>query len=115
MADRSWPSRSTTAESTASASPGGAGGGVVAVQLGCGAGAGDGVGALGRNGEHVSKVDAGSARQGDVGVLAVLGAAEHGQAGGHGAALRDVDGDRVAEFGIFVGGEQEVSVRPASL
>ena len=33
----------------------------------------------------------------------------------HGAALGGVVGDRVAEFGIFVAGEQEVSVGPAPL
>jgi hypothetical protein len=88
---------------------------VVAVQLGRRAGAGSGVGALGGHGEYVREVDAGSAGQGDVGVLAVLGAADHGQARGHGAALRDVDGDRIAEFRILVVGELEVSVGPAPL
>ena len=43
----------------------------------------------------------GAAGQGDVGVLAVLGPGDHRQAGVHGAALRDVVGDRVAELGII--------------
>ena len=54
---------------------------VVAVQFGGRAGAGGGVGALGGHGEHVGDVDAGAAGQGDVGVRAVLGAGDHGQAG----------------------------------
>jgi hypothetical protein len=36
------------------------------------------------------------------GVRAVLGAGDHGQPAVHGAALRDVIGDRVAQLGIFV-------------
>ena len=55
-----------------------------------------------------------AAGEGDVGVLAVLGAGEHGQAGVHGAALGGVVGDRVAEFGLFVMRVQELSVRPAA-
>jgi len=50
-----------------------------------------------------------------VGVLAVLGAGDHGQAGVHGAALGGVVGDRVAQVRIFIVGEQEVSVGPAPL
>ena len=48
-------------------------------------------------------------------MLPVLGPGDHGQAGGHGAAHAHVVGDRVAEFGIVVAIEQEVSVGPASL
>jgi hypothetical protein len=48
-------------------------------------------------------------------VRAVLGAGDHGQAGVDGAALGGVVGDRVAEFRIFVAGEQEVPVGPAPL
>jgi hypothetical protein len=48
-------------------------------------------------------------------VLAVLGAGDHGQPGGHGAALGGVVGDRVAQFGILIGIEQEVSVGPPAL
>ena len=48
-------------------------------------------------------------------MLAVLGPGDHGQAGGHGAALGGVVGDRIAEFGIVVAIEQEVSVGPAAL
>ncbi len=88
---------------------------VVAVQLGCGPGAGGGVGALGGHGEHVRQVDTGAAGQGDQGVRAVLGAGDHGQAGGHGAALRDVAGDRVAQLGMGVAGVQEVPGGPAAL
>ena len=88
---------------------------VVAVQLGRGPGAGGGVGALRGQGEHVGQVDVGAAGQGDQGVRAVLGAGDHGQAGGHGAALRDVVGDRVAQLGIAVIGVQEVLAGPAPL
>ena len=48
-------------------------------------------------------------------MLAVLGAGDHGQAGGHGAALGGVVGDRISQFGIFVVLEHEVSVGPAAL
>ena len=48
-------------------------------------------------------------------MLAVLGPGDHGQAGGHGAALGGVVGDRVAQFGIPVKIEHEVSVGPAAL
>ena len=48
-------------------------------------------------------------------MLAVLGAGDDREAGVHGAALRDVIGDRVAEFAIAVIGVQEVPVRPAAL
>ena len=48
-------------------------------------------------------------------MLAVLGAGDHGQAGGHGAALGGVVGDRVAELGIGVVRVQEVPVGPAPL
>jgi hypothetical protein len=48
-------------------------------------------------------------------VRAVLGPGDQGQPGGHGAALRDVVGDRVAQLGIPVKVEQEVSVGPAAL
>ena len=73
------------------------------------------VGGRGRRGEHVGGVDVGAAGQGDVGVLPVLGPGDHGQAGGHGAALGGVVGDRISEFGIFVVLEHEVSVGPAAL
>ena len=88
---------------------------VVAGQFGGRARAGNRVGALRGQGEHVGGVDVGAAGQGDVGVLAVLGAGDHRQAGVHGAALGGVIGDRVAEFGIFIVGEQEVAVGPAPL
>ena len=88
---------------------------VVAGQFRGGAGAGGGVGALGRLGEHVGHVGSGAAGQGDVGVLAVLGAADHGQAGGHGAALGDVVGDRVAQLGVPVAGVGEELAGPAAL
>jgi hypothetical protein len=48
-------------------------------------------------------------------VRAVRGAGDHGQPGGHGAALRDVVGDRVAQLGILIRVEQEASVGPAAL
>ena len=88
---------------------------VVAGELGGRARAGCRVGELRGQREHVREVDVGAAGQGDVGVLAVLGAGDHRQAGVHGAALGGVVGDRVAEFGIFIAGEQEVAVGPAPL
>ena len=88
---------------------------VVTGQLGRGPGAGDGVGALRGLGEDVGQVGGGAAGQGDQGVRAVLGAGYHGQPGGHGAALRDVIGDRVAQLSILIRVEQEVSVGPAAL
>ena len=88
---------------------------VVAGQLGGRARAGDRVGAFGGEREDVGDVDVGAAGQGDVGVRAVFGAGDHGQAGVDGAALGGVVGDRVAEFGIFIAGEQEVAVGPAAL
>ena len=57
----------------------------------------------------------GAAGQGDVGVLAVLGAGDHCQPGVHGAALRGVVGDRISQFGGFVVGVQEALVGPAAL
>ena len=48
-------------------------------------------------------------------MLAVLGPGDHGQAGGHGAALGGVVGDRIAQFGILIQVEHEVSVGPAPL
>ena len=68
-----------------------------------------------RWGEDVGEVDLGAAGQGHVGVLAVLGAADHGQPGGHGAALGGVVGDRVAQFGILAGVDHKLSVGPAAL
>ena len=94
---------------------GGGGAAVVAVELGGRARAGGRVGGLGRDGEHVGEVDLGAAGQRDIGVLAVLGAGDHGQAGVHGAALGGVVGDRVSQFGIFVIVEHEVSVGPPAL
>ena len=88
---------------------------VVTGQFGCGAGARGGVGALRGQGEHVGQVDGGAAGQGDVGVLAVLGAGDHGEAGGHGAALRDVIGDRVAELGVLEACVEELLGGPAAL
>ena len=75
---------------------------VVAGEFGGRARAGDRVGEFRGQREHVREVDVGAAGQGDVGVLAVLGAGDHRQAGMHGAALGGVVGDRVAEFGIFI-------------
>ena len=112
VADSCWPSRSSTSDSTASASRAGPAGWpgregrpgrrepVVAGQLGGRARARRRVGELGGQGEHVGDVGVGAAGQGDVGVLAVLGAGDHRQAGVHGAALRGVVGDRIAQFGI---------------
>ena len=88
---------------------------VVAGQFGGRARARRRVGELRGHGEHVGGVGVGAAGQGDVGVLAVLGAGDHRQAGVHGAALRGVVGDRVAQFGSFVAGVQEVPVGPAAL
>jgi hypothetical protein len=56
----------------------------------------------------------GAAGEGDVGVLAVLSAGDDGQAGVHGAALGDMVGDRVAQFGFFAVCVQELAVRPAA-
>ena len=53
---------------------------VVAGELGGRARAGDRVGEFGGQREHVREVDVGAAGQGDVGVLAVLGAGDHRQA-----------------------------------
>ena len=88
---------------------------VVPGQLGSWPRAGGGVGAFGGDGEHVGEVGVGAAGQGDVGVLAVLGAGDHGQAGVDGAALGGVVGDRVAEFGVMVIGVPESLVGPAPL
>ena len=88
---------------------------VVAGQFGSRARARRRVGDLRGQGEDVGRVGVGAAGQGDVGVLAVLGAGDHREAGVDGAALRDVIGDRVAEFAIAVIGVQEVPVRPAAL
>jgi hypothetical protein len=88
---------------------------VVPGQLGGRPRAGHRVGAFRGDGEHVGEVGVGAAGQGDVGVLAVLGAGDHGQAGGHGAALGRVIGDRVAEFGVTVGGVPEGTGGPAAL
>ena len=70
---------------------------------------------MGECGEHVGEVGVGAAGQRDVGVLAVLGAGDHGQAGVHGAALGGVVGDRVAELGILVAGVEEGAGGPAAL
>ena len=48
-------------------------------------------------------------------MLEVFGAGNDREAGVHRAALRDMVGDRVAEFAIAVIGVQEVPVRPAAL
>src|SRR5207253_4230388 len=83
--------------------------------VGGGARAGGGVGDLGRGSEHVGEVDLGAAAQRDVRVLAVLAAGDHGQAGGHGAALGGVVGDRISQFRIFAVVEHEVPAGPAAL
>jgi hypothetical protein len=57
---------------------GGGGAAVVAGELRGGTRARRRVGALGRGGEDVSEVDVGAAAQCDIGVLAVLGAGDHG-------------------------------------
>ena len=67
------------------------------------------------HGEHVRHSGGGTAGHGYVGVRAVLGAGDHGQARVHGAALRDVVGDRLAQLGVAVTGVQELLVRPAPL
>ena len=87
---------------------------VVAGQFGSRARAGRRVGELGRQGEHVDGVGVSAAGQGDVGVLAVLGAGDHRQAGVHGAALRGMVSDRIAQLSSFVACEQEVPVGPAA-
>ena len=48
-------------------------------------------------------------------MLAVLGPGDHGQAGVHGAALRDVVGDRVAQLGVRVIGVEELLAGPPPL
>src|SRR5690349_22341483 len=88
---------------------------VVAGQFGGGTGAGGGVGLFRGLGEDVGGVGGGAAGQCDVGVLAVFGAGDDGQAGGDGAALGGVIGDRVAQFGVVVTGEQEALAGPAAL
>ena len=85
---------------------------VVAGQLGSGPGAGHRVGAFGGGGEHVGEVGVGAAGQGDVRVLAVLGPGDHRQAGVHRAALGDMIGDRVPQFGIAEILVQESAVGP---
>ena len=87
---------------------------VVAGEFGGRARAGGRVGQPGGRGEDVGGVVVGAAGEGDVRVLAVLTAGDHGQAGVDGAALGDVGGDRVAEFGVREVGVQELSVRPAA-
>jgi hypothetical protein len=67
------------------------------------------------DGEYVGDVGVGAAGQGDVGVLAVLGAGDHRQAGVDGAALGGVVGDGVAEFGVTVTGVPEGPAGPAPL
>ena len=127
VAQSCWPSLPSTADSTPSAVPGGAGWVAGAdcparsvVILSCRASsgsrprAGHRVGAFRGDGEHVGEVGVGAAGQRDVGVLAVLGAGDHGQAGVHGAALGGVIGDRVAELGILVAGVQEGPSGPAA-
>jgi hypothetical protein len=88
---------------------------VVAGQLGRRPRPGYRVGLFRGGGEDVGVVVVGAAGQGNVGVLAVLGPGDDGQAGVDGAALGGVVGDRVAELGIFIVGGQEVTVGPAAL
>ena len=64
---------------------------------------------------EVGEIDFGAAAQRDVGMLPVLASGDHGQAGGHGAALGRVVGDRISQFGIVMVLEHEVSVGPAAL
>ena len=85
---------------------------VVAGQFGSGPGAGDRVGALGGGGEHVGEVGVGAAGQRDIGVLAVLGPGDHRQAGVHRAALGDMIGDRIPQFGVAEMLVQESAVGP---
>ena len=85
---------------------------VVAGQLGSGPGAGHRVGAFGGGGEHVGEVGVGAAGQRDVRVLAVLGPGDHRQAGVHRAALGDMIGDRVPQFGVAEILVQESAVGP---
>jgi hypothetical protein len=59
-----------------------------------------GAGTPGRSALLLSYRASSGAGQGDQGVRAVPRPGEHGQAGGHGAALRDEAGDRVAQLGI---------------
>ena len=88
---------------------------VVPGQLGSRPRAGYRVGAFRGDGEHVGEVGVGAAGQRDVGVLAVLGAGDHRQAGVHGAALGGVIGDRVAELGFPVMRVQERPGGPPAL
>jgi hypothetical protein len=60
---------------------------VVAGELGGRTGTGRQVSQLDWRGEDVSRVLVGATSEGDVGVLPVLAAGEHGQADAHGAAL----------------------------
>jgi hypothetical protein len=48
-------------------------------------------------------------------MLAVFGAGDHGQPGGHGAALRGVVGDRVAQLGLGEILIQECAVGPPAM
>ena len=88
---------------------------VVAGQLGSRTRARRRVGLFRGRGEHVGEVDVGAAGQRDVGVLAVLGPGDHGQAGVHGPALGGVVGDRVTELGFAVVCVHEGAVGPAPL
>ncbi len=88
---------------------------VVAGQLGSRTRARHRVGPFRGRGEHVGEVDVGAAGQRDIGVLAVLGPGDHGQAGVHGPALGGVVGDRVPQLGIAVVRVHEGAVGPAPL
>jgi hypothetical protein len=66
-------------------------------------------------GEHVGEVDVGAAGQRDIGVLAVLGPGDHGQAGVQGPALGSVVGDRVTQLGFAIVCVHEGAVGPAPL
>jgi hypothetical protein len=88
---------------------------VVPGQFGSRLRSGHRVGKLGGEREHISKIGVGAAGQRDIGMLAVLGAGDHRQAGMHGAALGRVVGDRVAQLGILVAGVAEGPAGPAAL
>src|SRR6185437_15524988 len=66
-------------------------------------------------GEDVGGVGGVAAGQGDVGVLAVFGAGDDGQAGVDGAALGGVVGDGVTELGVVVVRVEEGLAGPAAL
>jgi len=70
---------------------------------------------LRRHGEHVRHVGVGAAAQRDISMLTILGPSDHRQACGHGAALSDVVGDRVAQLGMAEILVHETAVGPLTL